>query len=184
MAAFDTPLTTFLTPSKPPRQPTTTSSSTSNPSSTSKPMARKPEPKSTIQAQFPPGPTTCRHNVTRPPPRLQNESPRFHAPANRARTGTGGTSRSRIECRVGTVDVEFRTGLVEFFPRCRVVGGLSLRAHNRQIFGKFHPCCGYRCMVFVKKDRYAPPSLPIFWVEDGADGQWRRLRRGRRRTRR
>lgn len=55
MAAFDTPLTTFLTPSKPPRQPTSCSSSSSNPSSTSKSMARKPEPKSTIQAQFPPG---------------------------------------------------------------------------------------------------------------------------------
>jgi len=47
MAAFDTPLTTLLTPSKPPRQATYSSPSNS--------MAPKSEPKSTIQAQFPPG---------------------------------------------------------------------------------------------------------------------------------
>ena len=44
MAAFDTPLTTLLTPSKPSPQ---------HPSSSR--MAPKSEPKSTIQAQFPPG---------------------------------------------------------------------------------------------------------------------------------
>ena len=51
MAAFDTPLTTLLTSSKPNLQ----RSSHTPTSSSSRKMAPKSEPKSTIQAQFPPG---------------------------------------------------------------------------------------------------------------------------------
>jgi hypothetical protein len=179
MAAFDTPLTTFLTPSKPPRQPTSSSSSTSNPSSTSKPMARKPEPKSTIQAQFPPGqqPVGTTSPVLLPDSKmnlLDSTPPQIVRALGQAEPLVRG-----LNVVLGLLTWSSGQDWLSFFL---VVGWWVVCLYGPIIvkfLGNFIPVVCIAAWYLLKKSGMHPsPSYPY------VNGQWRRLRRGRRRTRR